>query len=60
VDFVGPVSDYNNGTDRKVVRGGSYDDDIDKMRSSYRSHIVRSGITPIVGYRLVMQSVYPY
>ena len=60
VDFVGPVSDYNNGTERKVVRGGSYDDGIDKMRSSYRSHVGRSGITPIVGYRLVMQSVYPY
>ena len=60
VGFSGPATDYNNGTDRKVVRGGAYNDGIANMRSSYRAHVGRTGITPIVGYRLSMQAVCPY
>ena len=60
VDFSGPALDYDGNPDKKVVRGGSYDDDATKMRSSYRAYIVCNSATPIVGYRLCMQAVCPY
>ena len=60
VDFSGPALDYDGKPDKKVVRGGSYDDDATKMRSSYRAYIVCNSATPIVGYRLSMQAVCPY
>jgi formylglycine-generating enzyme required for sulfatase activity len=62
LNFVGPVSDYQQDVKYKVVRGGSYADDEGKLRSAWRTKAARASIAdiPTIGYRLAAGVVYPY
>lgn len=60
VGFAGPSQDYQNGTDIKVVRGGSYADAASSLRSAYRLNKSKGSVTATIGYRMAMPIVFPY